>query len=42
MSLAVVLTRGLEGLAAPLVRVEAHVGNGLPAFHIVGLAETEV
>ena len=42
MSLAVVLTRGLEGLEAPLVRVEAHVGNGLPAFHIVGLAETEV
>jgi magnesium chelatase family protein len=42
MSLAVVLTRGLEGLAAPLVRVEAHVGNGLPAFHVVGLAETEV
>jgi len=42
VSLAVVLTRGLEGLAAPLVRVEAHVGNGLPAFHIVGLAETEV
>ena len=42
MSLSVVLTRGLEGLSAPLVRVEAHVGNGLPAFHIVGLAETEV
>ncbi len=42
MSLAVVLTRGLDGLAAPLVRVEAHVGNGLPAFHVVGLAETEV
>jgi len=42
VSLAVVLTRGLDGLAAPLVRVEAHVGNGLPAFHIVGLAETEV
>ncbi|MBK8321936.1 MAG: YifB family Mg chelatase-like AAA ATPase [Betaproteobacteria bacterium] len=42
MSLSVVLTRGLDGLAAPLVRVEAHVGNGLPAFHVVGLAETEV
>ena len=42
MSLAVVLTRGLAGLQAPLVRVEAHMGNGLPAFHIVGLPETEV
>ena len=26
----------------PSVRVEAHVGNGLPAFHIVGLPEAEV
>jgi magnesium chelatase family protein len=39
---AVVFSRGLAGLDAPLVRVEAHVGNGLPAFHIVGLPETEV
>ena len=39
---AVVYSRGLAGLDAPLVRVEAHVGNGLPAFHIVGLPETEV
>ena len=42
MDVAVVFTRGLAGLDAPLVRVEAHVGNGLPAFHIVGLPETEV
>ena len=42
MSVAVVYSRGLAGLDAPLVRVEAHVGNGLPAFHIVGLPETEV
>ena len=42
MSVAVVFSRGLAGLDAPLVRVEAHVGNGLPAFHIVGLPETEV
>ncbi len=42
MSVAVVYSRGLSGIDAPLVRVEAHVGNGLPAFHIVGLPETEV
>ncbi|HET7728665.1 MAG TPA: YifB family Mg chelatase-like AAA ATPase [Usitatibacter sp.] len=42
MSVAVVYSRGLAGLDAPLVRVEAHVGNGLPAFHVVGLPETEV
>ncbi len=42
MSVAVVFSRGLAGLDAPLVRVEAHVGGGLPQFHIVGLPETEV
>lgn len=42
MSVSVVFSRGLAGLEAPLVRVEAHMGNGLPAFHIVGLPETEV
>jgi len=42
MHVATVYSRGLAGLEAPLVRVEAHVGNGLPAFHIVGLPETEV
>jgi magnesium chelatase family protein len=42
LSVAVVLSRGLAGLDAPLVRVEAHVGGGLPLFHIVGLPDTEV
>ena len=42
MSLAVVLSRGLAGLNAPLVTVEVHAGNGLPAFSLVGLPETEV
>jgi len=42
VSVAVVFSRGLAGLDAPLVRVEAHVGGGLPQFHIVGLPETEV
>jgi len=42
MSFAVVSSRGLAGFHAPSVRVEAHVGNGLPAFHIVGLPEAEV
>ena len=42
MSVAVVFSRGLAGLEAPLVRVEAHLGPGLPNFHVVGLPETEV
>ena len=42
MSLAVVLSRGLAGMRAPLVRVEVHVGQGLPGMHLVGLPETEV
>ena len=35
MSLAVVLSRGLAGLDAPLVTVEVHLGNGLPAGTVV-------
>src|SRR5258705_5219748 len=42
MHVAVVFSRGLAGLDAPLVRVEAHVGGGLPQFRIVGLPEAEV
>ncbi|NLD69692.1 MAG: YifB family Mg chelatase-like AAA ATPase [Limnobacter sp.] len=42
MSLAVVRSRALIGLSAPPVSVEVHLGNGLPAFHIVGLPEAEV
>lgn len=42
MSLAIVRSRALIGLTAPEVRVEVHVGRGLPAFHIVGLPEAAV
>jgi magnesium chelatase family protein len=42
LDVAVVLSRGLSGLDAPLVRVEVHVGGGLPALRIVGLPDAEV
>lgn len=42
MSLSVVYSRALYGMHAPSVRVETYLANGLPAFHIVGLADTEV
>src|SRR6187431_3799462 len=42
MSLAVLYSRSLAGMDAPLVTVEAHLANGLPSFTIVGLPETEV
>ena len=42
MALAVVHSRGLIGVEAPPVSVEVHLANGLPAFHIVGLPDTEV
>jgi magnesium chelatase family protein len=42
MELSVVYSRALVGIEAPLVRVETHLSNGLPAFHIVGLPETAV
>ena len=42
MSLAVLYSRALVGMDAPLVTVEAHLANGLPAFTIVGLPEAEV
>lgn len=42
MSLAVVFSRALSGMNSPLVEVEAHLTNGLPAFNIVGLPEIEV
>lgn len=42
MSLALVHTRALSGLQAPEVVVEVHLANGLPAFNLVGLPETEV
>jgi magnesium chelatase family protein len=37
-----VLSRAPDGLAAPQVRVEVHLGSGLPAFALVGLPETVV
>ena len=42
MSLSLVQSRALLGLAAPPVVVEVHLANGLPSFTLVGLADTEV
>ncbi|MFQ5642980.1 MAG: YifB family Mg chelatase-like AAA ATPase [Thiogranum sp.] len=42
MSLAVVYSRAQTGVQAPLVSVEVHLANGLPALSIVGLPETAV
>ncbi|MDP1924615.1 MAG: YifB family Mg chelatase-like AAA ATPase [Thiobacillus sp.] len=42
MAIAVVKSRALTGMDAPEVVVEAHLANGLPAFTLVGLPETEV
>ena len=40
MGYAIVNTRAGEGVGAPPVQVEVHLANGLPAFHLVGMAET--
>jgi len=37
-----VLSRAPAGLAAPLVRVEVHLGSGIPVFAMVGLPEAVV
>lgn len=42
MSLALVHTRAALGLSAPLVTVEVHQSNGMPALTIVGLPEAAV
>lgn len=42
MALAIVYSRANLGIDAPLVTVEVHLSNGLPAFNIVGLPETVV
>src|SRR3546814_15292628 len=42
MSLAVLASRALCGLEAFTVRVEVHVGHGLPAFHMVDLPDAGV
>jgi len=42
MSIAVLYSRASFGISAPLVTVEVHLSNGLPAMSIVGLASAEV
>jgi magnesium chelatase family protein len=42
MTLAVLKSRSLTGMAAPEVTVDVHLATGLPAFTIVGLPDTEV
>lgn len=42
MDIAVIKSRALAGMQAPEVSVEVHLANGLPAFAMVGLADTEV
>jgi hypothetical protein len=37
MSLAIVHTRAQVGIQAPLVTVEVHLSNGLPAMNMVGM-----
>lgn len=42
MSLSTTYCRAIVGIDAPLVTVEVHLANGLPAFTIVGLPEKAV
>lgn len=42
MSLSLAYTRAAIGIEAPLVLVEVHLSNGLPALSLVGLPETTV
>ena len=42
MSFACVHSHALVGMQSISVQVEVHLGNGLPQFNLVGLAETEV
>jgi len=42
MTLATTYSRAAVGIDAPLVSIEVHLGNGLPAFNIVGLPEKAV
>ncbi|MBO9355500.1 YifB family Mg chelatase-like AAA ATPase [Bordetella petrii] len=42
MTLAILASRALCGADALAVRVETHLGAGLPAFTVVGLPDTEV
>ncbi len=42
MAFALVFSRALVGVAAPLVQVEVHLANGLPQFNLVGLPDAQV
>src|SRR5579872_4567985 len=42
MNLATVYSRAKSGITAPIVTVEVHLSNGLPALNIVGLPEAAV
>lgn len=42
MNLAVVYSRAILGINAPLITIEVHISEGLPGFTIVGLPETSV
>jgi magnesium chelatase family protein len=42
MNLAITYSRASIGINAPIVTVETHISNGLPALNIVGLPETVV
>jgi len=42
MTVAIVFSRASLSVRAPLVSVETHLSPGLPAFNLVGLAETAV
>ncbi len=37
-----VLSRAIIGVTSPLVTIEVHISNGLPAFNLVGLPEASV
>lgn len=42
MTISIAYTRAAIGIAAPLVTIEVHMSNGLPALTLVGLPETTV
>ena len=42
MNLAIIHSRTNDGINAPEVAVEVHLGNGLPGFAVVGLPELAV
>ncbi|OGV49839.1 MAG: ATP-dependent protease [Legionellales bacterium RIFCSPHIGHO2_12_FULL_42_9] len=42
MNLALIKTRSMLGIHAKPISVEVHLSNGLPAFNLVGLAETAI